>query len=359
MSGPSINKYGDVVSSNLNTEGFGHSDHSLYGEMKLLRGQIIEVYPKDDSQNDASGPGSLTLYDVQVWLPEGSTEKIRRCRMLQPGFGGSLNNFFEVIPVDPGPDAKDAETASTIKRGSHVLVGFVSGQKNSGVILGCLPHPSDIAETNRPTTADGVTLKGEFQGFQFQITNEGALEIAFNGPRDDDGNFVGEDGPTTVEIDQTGNVRVKTNENQMFEINKDEKTITMQNGENDDCIWTMEQDTKKITFKCDTFETTTQKDVTFEVTGKTKIHSKDEVTVSSDTMIKLQKGDNDPGEPFVLGKKFVQFMKDFFQAYLAHQHIGNLGAPTPLDPKSIADVNQLNSSPIGDEQILSKHIKGT
>jgi hypothetical protein len=132
-----------------------------------------------------------------------------------------------------------------------VLVGFIEGQKNSGIIVCTIPHPSDDAVEERPTQADGKTWKGEFQGLQYQIKADGSLTLTYNGPRDANGQF-GDTGPTTVNIDGQGNVNVSTNNDQSVVIDRVNQKITATNG---DTSFTMDNEEGQIRLVADQVQT--------------------------------------------------------------------------------------------------------
>lgn len=361
MTGPIIGPFGDVTSSALQgLSEYADASAGFYQDSYLVEGQIEKVYAKDDSQNDENNrPGSVTLYDVLTRTPDGSTTVLRRCRMLQPMFGGGINNFMEVLPSNPGPKAK-LPINSALKPGSKVLVGLISGQRSSPVIVGALPHENPIATLARPVKADGVQLQGEFQGLNWEINNDGELIIKFQGPKNDLGALINSNQlPTEIKINKTGDFSVKTHttkddDTQSVEMDSTNKKMTIKVGTK--ITWEMDSETGKVTLVCDDVQIDTTKDTQINTEGKTEINAKKDVIVNSATGIKLQKGDSAPTEPFVLGKEFVQMMQKLLQGLVSHQHIGNLGAPAPLlDPSPFSS---LLSSPIGDKKILSKHILG-
>lgn len=222
---------GSVGSSALQAiEDYDHASQHLYGDMALYQGQIVQVYAIDDPRNQVDGsPGKFTLFDVLINTPEGGTQTIKRCKALQPLFGGAFNNFLEVLPTDPGP--KNNALDSFLKRGSRVLVGMICGQKSAGVILGTMPHDNGVAVAKRPSRSNGTYLDMEFQGLNVSISNDGALKIVFNSPRDDSGSPTNAGAaPTTMEIDSSGNVKVATNASQELSIDRVAKTIKLTNG---------------------------------------------------------------------------------------------------------------------------------
>jgi hypothetical protein len=362
MAGPTIGLFGDVTSSALQgINEYPDASKGYYDNFSLVEGQIEEIYARDDPENDETfnNPGRITVYDVSSRTPDGSTTVFRKCRALQPLFGGGINNFFEVLPTNPGPKAKlDINTA--LKPGTKVLVGFISGRMSSPVIVGALPHENDLAIDARPTKDKGVHLEGEFQGLNWKIENDGSLTITFKGPKNDDGQPVDESlEKTVININKTGDFKVVTSEGDekenSVELNSTNKKITVKAGSK--INMEMDSSSGKVKLECDDVEIDTVNDTIVNTEAKTKINAKQDVVVNSATGIKLQKGDAEPQEPFVLGKEFVTMMKELLQAISSHIHTGNLGAPTS-PPANIGDFKALLSSPIGDKKVLSKHILG-
>jgi hypothetical protein len=347
--GPHINAYGDVTSSASVVEGAPKSN-TLRGVFTLVRGQIKAVFTADDPKNNEGGKGRYTLYDVLTYDQSGSTELIRRCRMLQPGFGGGFTNFFEIVPTDPGPDLAGKE-ASELKRGTHVLVAFISGNKQAGIILGALPHPSEVATKTRPKKKNATHLEGEFQGFNFKIENDGSMTLTMGGPKTDLGVPMDPSvGPTVLKVDKTGSINIETNQQQKFTIDRVKKQITCQNGLTK---WVMSQTGGKIEITGQELTVKTTKDVKVEAMGKATVKALQDVLISSATAIKLARGGAAP-EPFVLGNQFKILMTELLGAIAGITSIGNLGAPTtpPLNaPQFLAMIPRL-------EMLLSKLISG-
>lgn len=347
MSGPTIHDNGDVISSALDVGSYKGAQQQINQNYMIYRGQIRQVYEVDDKKN---GSG-ITLYDVDLFLGNGATETAYRCVASQPIFGGGFNNFMEVLPNTPSPQGNSVSQ----KRGTHVVVGFIGGSKTGGIILAALPHPSPVAVKRRPKKALGSHTEGEFQGLNFMIRNDGSIKIIFNGPRDDSGKIIGTDGPTTLEIDAKGNFEITTNSDQQVQVDRVKKEVNIVNGTT---LYKMEQDGSRIFMESDFFEVKARKDVTVHAGGTAHVHSTGTATISSDTMIKLQKGHGDPAQPFVLGKVFVAMMKRLLTSILTHRHAGNLGFPTDT-PSNSGEFAAILNSPISDEEVLSKHIIGT
>lgn len=359
MSGPFITDHGDVVSSALEVRPNEDARHQFFSEMKILRGQIQQIYAVDSTDNDPGNEqGTYTVYDVLVWKPDGSTEVVKRCRALQPLFGGTYNNFLEVLPTDPGPDAKNQDLGSSSRPGTHVVVGFIGGQKLYGpVILGALPHPNEVAVARRPTEDKGVYLEGEFQGFNWIIDNDGAFTMTFNGPRDEEGNFVGENGPTIFNMDMNGNINISTNNKQTITVDQENQVVDVVNG---DIELKMDQNGEEgptITVTSPYLVCDVKNDAKLTIGGKTTIDSTSDLIISSGSAINFQKGaDSSASEPFVLGQQFKTFMNNLLSTLEGIQCIGNLGAPAPLNPSVIAQLQQLGTQL---DSLLSTLISGT
>jgi hypothetical protein len=231
MSGPHYLDSGDVISSALSMEALPDAGTDLYSSFRLEMGQIEKIYTIDEAANTSKDAvATVTVYDVVIRRHNGALERIPRCRMLQPTFGGGLNNFLEVLPTDPGFDGRDTLKDKALKRGHYVLVGFISGRKDTPVILGSMPHIHPTAQAKRPKKVKGTYTEGEIQGLNFSVDNDGALKVTFNGPRKDDGALVNANGPTTINIDKDGNVKLSTNAEQSVVIDRTTGHITVTNG---------------------------------------------------------------------------------------------------------------------------------
>lgn len=252
MSGPNFTAFGDVVSSVLDFSSHESGASLLNDNFTVMLGQIVGIKGASDPTSDTAELKQFVLYDVQVIHPSGGTEIIPDCRMLQPAFGGGINNFLEVLSTDPGAKAKDFSKNMQDRRGHFCLIAFIAGKKNSAVILGSMPHTSPSAVKRRPKKEKGTHLEGEVQGFHFTIDNDGALKVTFNGPRKDDGGLVDSTlGPTVVEINRQGSVTVSTNAQQSVAVDRVSKTIKITNGTTN---INMDQNAEKIQVVAKTVE---------------------------------------------------------------------------------------------------------
>jgi len=227
MSGPRRGKFGEILTHSLSWTGTNKAHGELFSNDRLLMGQVEQVFPVDHVDNRTN---LYTLYDVVVYRSNGATELIEKARMLQPSFGGGVNNFAETLQTDPGTDQKNFKKGSDLKRGHNVLIGFINGNKHAPVILGALPHNSPTAVKRRPKSGSGTFTSGEIQGLYYEIDNDGALKLTFNGQRDEQGQPKTRNGPTTINIDKSGNLLVSTNADQLITVDRAAGQVKIDNG---------------------------------------------------------------------------------------------------------------------------------
>lgn len=228
MSRPRVTKDGAVISAALDYKPNTNAAQRLFNGFAILAGQVVGIYPKDSPQNSGSGnKGWVTYYDVLVTLPSQEQEVIRKCVHMQSAFGGGPNNFFEVVQPNPGYNAQQPTQQSSLKEGHMVIVALANGRRDSGVILGGIPHPAPRAANARPTVKEGAVTRGEIQGLFFEVNNDGELQVAFNGPRNAKGELTSKNGPTKLLLDKTGAVRITTKDGQSVVIDRAGKKITL------------------------------------------------------------------------------------------------------------------------------------
>lgn len=329
--------HGGVLPTSIPTTSVKSVQDEFANNNTIYEAEIQKVYAIDDPENKFQG-ANFTVCDIVLRKANGSTEVIKNCRLMQPAWGGSPNNFLETLQIDPGPKASSFKNPRSEKRSNYVLVAFINGRKDYGVILGGLPHANPVAKKRRPSKSKGVYLEGEFQGLNWKVNNDGSFEMIFNGPRDDKGQIIGKDGPTTMKIDAKGNVQITTNNKQTFSINREKQTVSVDCGPTQ---FVMDGKADKITAKSKTVETLGSQ--------LNRVHG---------SKVKISKtATSEPTEPFVLGLVFKEMMEKLLTAISNHQHIGNLGVPTP-PPLNKAEFEALKSSPVGDKKVLSDFITG-
>ena len=220
----------DIIHSNfMLVDPISEAHQKTYANFRLEEGQIVAVYTADDSQNiPGGGTGRFTLFDVMLYLANGATEPAPRCRAMQPLFGGSINNYFESTTVPPGAQSDSYNISKDLKPGARVIVGFLGGQKQNGVILGTLPSGNTLAVANRPKKAQGTVTQLEIQGVNVLINNDGELVVSRSGPKDNSGKSIQSSGPTTVTLDKTGGVSVSTHAGQKISIDAQGDQISAQ-----------------------------------------------------------------------------------------------------------------------------------
>lgn len=221
---------GEVISQCLTPSASSSAKDRLTSELNIMSGQIVKIYAIDAPGNNPKGKGVFTVYDVVVKRPGGCAETIWQCRSIRPLWAGSWNDYSEVLLGDPGQDINDPTKDPEFKKGTMVAVCCLEGRKTDGLILGAMPHPNAVAQARRPSKSKGKTLVQGFNGLEWSISSAGALLLTFNGPRNDSGAIAGSNGPTSIEIDASGNIKVSTNAAQSVSIDRTSKKIVVTNG---------------------------------------------------------------------------------------------------------------------------------
>jgi len=220
----SYNEYGDAISYMLAPVA-DQASQRMFADHSIAVGQVTAVYAVDDKDNyNSNDKLKQVRYDVEVLGPNGESELIPRCVAMGPAWAGGANDSLEFTYEDPAPGNQPNRS---LRKGHYVVVAFLAGKRESGVILGSLGHRSSVAARRRPKKADGAVLVGELRGLSFSVNKDGELKVTFNGPRDASGNTTSDKGPTSVTLDKTGSVVVETNNQQKIVIDRDAQEVTV------------------------------------------------------------------------------------------------------------------------------------
>lgn len=332
-----LGPHGDVIGSNLQFAEGTSAKSDLFNNSLIFIGEIQKVYAYDDIASQPEGKADFTLCDIMIYRSSGGTELIRQCRIMQPAWGGGVNNFLEHTYPIPDQNTFNVKKKRSEKITNQIIVSFINGNKQSAIILGAVPHTSQIAKKRRPTKAKGTMLEAEFQGLNWKINNDGSFNLIFNGPRKDDGTIIGTDGPTELTIDPKGNIKLTTNNKQSFQIDRVNQTITAVTGP---VSFTMDGKNDKVTVKSKSIETLGSD--TNRMYGK-------KVKISNSPT-------SEPDENLVLGKTLKEFLSKLCQEVEQLQILGNLGVTCP-PPLNASKVTQLRTGYIDNDKILSDFAK--
>lgn len=199
---------GAVLPSGL----LGENDHAMMGGFNksyknypLRVGVITASYPASDPNNKSK---LTTEYDVMVIEQNedrgATTIKYRNCLSAE-GFG-SIADFFEVALRPQKKKTTKGNSINTIGQdGAIVLVMFLDGMSDKGVIIGCLTHP------NRETTLtdEGPYLEGEYNGVNIKVNKDGSSIFTFNGATDNQGEPLDDSqGTTILQVEKDGSIQV-------------------------------------------------------------------------------------------------------------------------------------------------------
>lgn len=214
---------GTVVSSNFQTRDTPNASEVYNTGLRLMIGQIDKVHFTDDSTNISK---EFVEYDVSVRDAQGGQSTYTNCRKLESLFGG--RDFEETI-LEPSEISYTTglilpSTPFKSKNGTIVVVAFINGLLDKPFIVGTLSHPRKVGSTKDK----GVNKRGEFRGFQWQITKDGELLLTYNGSR----NLLGllerpATGPLRIKIDKDGKFNILDQENQSITLDRTSKTIEL------------------------------------------------------------------------------------------------------------------------------------
>ena len=217
----------NIVSSffNLVEETTGQD---VFNNTATLYGQVIKVHYVDDATNRSK---QFVEYDVLARDVNGAAVTYTNVRN---GIGDSSsvnNNSTTILEANSFAFSGKLELGNSFinQNGSMVLISFLNGSQEKPYISNIIDHP----RIEGPKRAKGIFSKSEFQGVVWEIDNDGAVAVKYQGNRKPNGDLERPDtGPTSFVIDKKGD----------FEFNQT-KGSALLNSEK----W--ERDAKKVTRK--------------------------------------------------------------------------------------------------------------
>lgn len=170
-------KDGTVVSSYFSV-GAASSGADIKDQgMKTLIGQVEKVHFTDDATNVSK---KFVEYDVSVRDEKGGQTTLQNVRQMNK-LGGT-NDYEETI-LEPNAFAftgkLDTSNIFTNKNGTLVYIDFRDGSFDKPYISGCIPHPKKVGAKK----ADGIRMKGEFRGFNWNIDKDGNVLLVVQGAK--------------------------------------------------------------------------------------------------------------------------------------------------------------------------------
>lgn len=173
-----------------------------------LRVGIVQkiIYPTDKE----SITKQFIEYDVLILeqnIHGGIAPVLYKNLLAAESFGGIGDfSFYTYRPQQKIKNPKKTLDISPYDQdGAIVLVLFVDGLSNKGVIIGALGHP----DRKVPHEKDKHELLFVFNGISFHIKDNGSLEAKFIGKTDHTGKPVNKDlGETVLIIDEQGGIKI-------------------------------------------------------------------------------------------------------------------------------------------------------
>lgn len=177
----------------------------MYNNTSIRAGIVTKCYSPQD-------PGNLSKlipeYDVLVLeqsQDQGITPLTYRNCVAVDGFG-SIADFLEyTVREQKSYTASEGKDIAN-QDGAIVLVQFLDGSAEKGLIVGGLKHP------DRPTDlkSGDPRLAGEYNGVRVDVFTDGSAKLTFKGATDNKGKPTDpSQGNTTLDIEKDGSVQIQ------------------------------------------------------------------------------------------------------------------------------------------------------
>lgn len=199
----------------------------------IYQGTVISVLTR----------GRTVLYDCELLCPAG-LPILAKCETIQNSNG--VYNYEEIIHNGcPNYNDKSANIPATLlKPGDSVIVAFINGNINKGIILGGIKH--ELKSIDKLKIQDGPQKYSIFNGIEQLINKDGEFELTFKGQPSNLSDlqaFAGggtaptpvydeKIGGTHIKIDKTGSIILsdKNTEEQKIKIDKTNNRIEIMSG---------------------------------------------------------------------------------------------------------------------------------
>lgn len=221
---------GTIISSNTTLGQYQSSHKRLFKNFEIHKAVVVDVIYIDDKRNRYKFG---TEYNVLI--ANGSREGEQLTNVMSLNMFGGINNFCEwvynkrKVNVRGGKNVIQAPNEEFDN--AYVIVGFLSGYYNAGVILGAFPHA--LNQVEKPTSSDGEIFVWEYNGVRWKVNDLGELTFTYyGGKRDPKAPHTpsrASTGPTQINIDQSGRLTLSDNESQIITFDRVAQTLTLSN----------------------------------------------------------------------------------------------------------------------------------
>lgn len=265
----------EIIPSNFSGPS-GNGDRT--GCYKMCAGQIVSTWYIDNKRNVSK---RFVEYEVAIFENYMTVSHLLHCIALDSS--GDQNNFnehiYQATTYGKRGDKSDTE-GEMYKNGAYVLVGFINGYKDNGVILQGIQHPSinakiddyskvssiqsksdsiDVRLEELPITISGSKengdnggqrILGEYNGLRWNVNKYGELTIIFQGVKDEHGKIKDTDvQPTVMKINKDGEFFIIDNLDQEIKISRKNENITIRDSATGDNEIIIDRKNNKITVK--------------------------------------------------------------------------------------------------------------
>lgn len=197
----------------------GNKPDSVFSMTGLYTGEVKKAIPLADPNNDSK---TQIEYEVEVKIRNGTeapTVVTTKCKVAD--LFGAVGDFT----VHSYRAATKARNNKPHLDGAQVLVMFVNGNTQNGVIVGGLKNTS----VRNPYTMTGRFLRWVFNGVSVNINDDGELTAQTEGATKNDGtpdaNRDDNNHGPYVQFTKTGNLYVTDNNGQSITLNSKDKAI--------------------------------------------------------------------------------------------------------------------------------------
>lgn len=301
-----------------------------YNSPFLREGVVIEMYDIDSKENITKAAPEYNVLCIENSKNSINTTIYKNCLLAQ-SFGG-VADFLEYKLEIPKDSMKVKQQAKFQEQeGSRVIVLFIDGVMDRGIIVGSIGHPK---RKTTLTKENEKHLEGEYNGINWQVNKDGEFTLTFKSASDNEGKYKDESsGGSFIKFDKEGSLSFDDKKSNKIKLDKTKEQLDIIIGKKINI-----KGGDELTIETPKNGTIKVKDLLLEASGKATIKSQSDFTIDSSGKVDIKgkkvtvdasnidlKGQNVniQGTKIALGQGGTPAltMSTIFQG------VGNLGAP--------------------------------
>jgi len=203
---------GHMQSSGIKRYSDSPVPNKLWG---IIKGQIEKIILIDDNENNTFEYFGVKSVQYVIRIIGSQNDGLFIKSVIDSSNLGGKHNYSEV--VREGDKAKSGPYSSNVglgddkdpskKHGDMVLVAFINGNQDSGVIISGFPHPKN--ERTGPNKNDGIRKISEFNGIESHIDKNSNFRLRHRGRKNGDGKIENEKGVgTELILFENGDIQI-------------------------------------------------------------------------------------------------------------------------------------------------------